>query len=131
MELPISISKDSRQPIYHQIENQLKALIVGGHLQADTPLPSIRALAKDMETSMITIRRSYQNLEHQGFIKTIQGKGTFVAHIKTELKQQVKIYTVYHEIEKAIDIAFDYDYNEKQIQEIFFEVLSSYKKKGD
>src|SRR5699024_8173391 len=116
MELPIRLSKDSREPIYHQIENQLKALIAGGHLPADTPLPSIRALAKDLETSVITIRRAYQDLESQGFIRTTQGKGTFVAEIDQSLKQQVKVSSVYQSMEKAVAIARNYDYTYPQIE---------------
>lgn len=130
MELPIRLSKDSREPIYHQIENQLKALIAGGHLPADTPLPSIRALAKDLETSVITIRRAYQDLESQGFIRTTQGKGTFVAEIDQSLKQQVKVSSVYQSMEKAVAIARNYDYTYPQIENIFQEVLEAYKREG-
>ncbi|MBY7144906.1 GntR family transcriptional regulator [Virgibacillus sp. NKC19-3] len=130
MELPIRLSKDSREPIYHQIENQLKALIAGGHLPADTPLPSVRALSKDLEISVITIRRAYQNLEYQGFIRTTQGKGTFVAEIGDSLKQQMKISSVYETIEKAVETAINYDYTVAQIEEIFHEVLMRHKK-GD
>lgn len=123
MELPIRLSKDSREPIYHQIEKQLKALIAGGHLPTGTPLPSIRVLSKDLEISVITIRRAYQNLEYQGFIRTTQGKGTFVAEIEDSLKQQVKISSVYETIEKAVETAINYDYTIEQIEEIFHEVL--------
>ncbi|OZU89236.1 GntR family transcriptional regulator [Virgibacillus indicus] len=131
MELPIKLSKESREPIYHQIENQLKALIAGGHLPADAPLPSIRVLSKDLETSVITIRRAYQNLEYQGFIRTSQGKGTFVAEIEESLKQEVKVSAVYQTIEHAVETAFSYDYTLEQIEEIFQEVLMEYKKKGE
>lgn len=127
MELPIRLSKDSRVPIYHQIETQLKALIAGGLLAEGTPLPSIRALSKDLEISVITIRRAYQNLENEGFTKTIQGKGTFVAEIAASLKQQVKVSDVYHAIENAVDTAVNYDYTLKQIEEIFKEVIATYK----
>ncbi|WP_373894141.1 GntR family transcriptional regulator [Virgibacillus natechei] len=128
MELPIRLSKDSREPIYHQIEKQLKALIAGGHLPTGTPLPSIRVLSKDLEISVITIRRAYQNLEYQGFIRTTQGKGTFVAEIEDSLKQQVKISSVYETIEKAVETAINYDYTVEQIEEIFHEVLIRHKK---
>lgn len=128
MELPIRLSKDSREPIYHQIEKQLKALIAGGHLPAGTPLPSIRMLSKDLEISVITIRRAYQNLEYQEFIRTTQGKGTFVAEIEDSLKQQVKISSVYETIETAVETAINYDYTIEQIEEIFHEVLIRHKK---
>lgn len=128
MKLPVQLSKDSREPIYHQIEKQLKALIAGGNLSAGTPLPSIRVLAKDLEISVITTRRAYQNLESNGFIRTMQGKGTFVAEIDENLKKQVKVSAVTQTFEKAIDTAFKYDYSFKQIEEIFHDALVSYKK---
>lgn len=133
MKLPIRLSKDSREPMYHQVEKQLKALIAGGHLSAGTALPSIRILAKDLEISVITTRRAYQNLEMSGFIKTIQGKGTFVAEVQDSLKIDVKETAVYQAFEKAIDTSFQYDYTFEQIETIFNNVLTEYKKsqKGD
>jgi len=131
MKLPIRLSKDSREPIYHQIEKQLKALIAGGLLEQDTPLPSIRALSKDLEISVITTRRAYQNLEIGGFIKTIQGKGTFVADVKDSLKQQVSADAVYQAIENAVETGVRYDYTTKQIEEIFKEVLTEFSTKED
>lgn len=128
MKLPIRLSKDSREPIYHQIEKQLKALIAGGHLQAGAPLPSIRVLSKDLKVSVITTRRAYQNLEHKGFIETIQGKGTFVKNVDKRLKEEVKVSNVYQGFEKAIDTAYKYDYSRKQIEHIFFQVLKQYKR---
>lgn len=132
MELPITFAKDSREPIYHQIEEQLKALIAGGHLRTGDPLPSIRKLSKDLEVSIITTRRAYQNLESQGFIRTIQGKGTFVAEVDTSMKQQIKVSTVFQAMEKAVDTALKHDYTVKQLEEIFYEVLASYQnEKGE
>lgn len=126
--LPIRLSKDSREPIYHQIEKQLKALIAGGHLLAGSPLPSIRALSKDLEISVITIRRAYQDLEAQGFIQTLHGKGTFVAEIQNTTKQQVMTASVEKEFEQAIRNAMDYDYTADDIKRVFEETLSKLKK---
>lgn len=133
MKLPIELSRDSREPMYHQLEKQIKALIAGGHLQAGTALPSIRMLSKDLEISIITTRRAYQNLESNGFIKTIQGKGTFVAEVEANLKKEIKTSTVYDAFEKAIDTSFKYDYSVEQIKKIFQEALKSYinKQKGE
>ncbi|MEI3604336.1 GntR family transcriptional regulator [Pseudogracilibacillus sp. SE30717A] len=119
MKLPIQLSKDSREPIYHQIEQQLKALIAGGHLSAGVALPSIRVLSKELEVSVITTRRAYQNLENDGFIKTIQGKGTFVAELDTSLKQATKEAAVFDVFHQAIETALSYDYTTEQIEEIF------------
>lgn len=121
--LPIRLSKDSREPIYHQVEKQLKALIAGGHLPAGTPLPSIRGLSKDLEISVITIRRAYQDLESQGFIETVQGKGTFVAEIQNSMKQETMTASVQTEFERAIRNAMDYDYTVDEIKTVFEETL--------
>lgn len=127
MELPIRLSKESREPIYHQIEEQIKALIAGGHLRAGTPLPSIRAMSKELEISVITTRRAYQNLEYQGFIRTTQGKGTFVAEIEAAKKEKVTTSTVYQAIEKAIETALRHDYTMEQIEAVFREVMEQVK----
>ncbi|MDE5413410.1 MULTISPECIES: GntR family transcriptional regulator [Alkalihalobacterium] len=131
MELPIRLSKESREPIYHQIENQIKALIAGGQLPAGTALPSIRAISKDLEVSVITTRRAYQDLERQGFIRTTQGKGTFVAEVDEGIKEQVKTSTVYEALEKAIETAIRHDYTITQIEDIFKQIITDKKKRGE
>ncbi|MBO1002177.1 GntR family transcriptional regulator [Pseudogracilibacillus auburnensis] len=126
MNVPITLSKDSRVPIYHQIEKQLKALIAGGHLAAGATLPSIRVLSKDLEVSVITTRRAYQNLENDGFIQTIQGKGTFVAQIEKTRKEKTKESAVYDALDTAVRTAISYDYNAKQIMDMFTSILNEY-----
>ncbi|NIK11447.1 GntR family transcriptional regulator [Alkalibacillus almallahensis] len=123
MQLPIKLSEQSREPIYHQIEHQIKALIASGQLEAGTSLPSIRALSKDLEVSVITTRRSYQNLENEGFIKTSQGKGTFVANIQASFKKEIKHDTVTKAFEQAIDIAYQHNYTNAEIQDIIQTIL--------
>lgn len=123
MKLPIQLSNSSREPIYHQIENQLKAMIAGGHLEGGTALPSIRTLSKDLEVSVITTRRAYQNLEQHGYIKTSQGKGTFVAEVDEALKKEVRQSTVQKSIDQAIDTALRHDYTFTEIEKIFLERL--------
>ena len=126
MELPIQLSKDSREPIYFQIEEQIKALIASGQLSTGTLLPSIRALSKDLEVSIITTRRVYQNLEQQGFIHSKQGRGSFVAEIEEGLKKEVKIAAVQLAFETAIDTALRHDYSVEQVKEIFSETIKNY-----
>lgn len=130
MKLPIRLSKESREPIYHQIEEQIKALIAGGQLPSGTSLPSIRVLSKELEISVITTRRAYQNLEYQGFIRTTQGKGTFVAEIEAAKKEEVTVSAVYHAIEKAVETALRHDYTLEQIEGVFQEIITSLKGKG-
>lgn len=132
MELPIQLSKDSREPIYFQIEEQIKALIASGQLSAGTLLPSIRALSKDLEVSIITTRRVYQNLEQQGFIQSKQGKGSFVAEIEEGLKKEVKTAAVQLVFETAIDTALRHDYSVAEVKEIFSAVIKNYEvEKGE
>lgn len=131
MELPIRLSKDSREPIYFQVEEQIKALIASGQLSAGTLLPSIRSLSKDLEVSMITTRRAYQNLEQQGFIRTTQGKGTFVSEIEEELKKDVKIAAVKLGFETAIETALRHDYSLDEAIEIFQNIIKNYERKGE
>ena len=75
----IIISNSSGKPIYEQITSQIKNMIISGQLSAGDPLPSMRALAKELRISVITTKRAYNDLEQEGFIETITGKGSFVA----------------------------------------------------
>lgn len=124
MKIPIQLSKDSRVPIYHQITEQMKALIASGQLSAGTLLPSIRSLSKTLEVSVITTRRAYQNLESEGFIRIVQGKGTYVAEVERTLKQRVKVSAVKQAFENAIDIALRHDYSYEQMEELFQKIIS-------
>ena len=76
----INLYKDSKEPIYLQIANQIKKEIMNKNLKADDLLPSIRALATDLKVSVITTKRAYMELETQGFIQTVAGKGTYVTN---------------------------------------------------
>lgn len=132
MKLPIKLSQHSREPIYHQIEEQLKMIIASGHLTAGSPLPSIRVLAKDLEISVITTRRAYQNLEHAGFIETVQGKGTFVAAISNHEKEEVKGASIYDRFKQTIETALAYNYTYHDIETLFKQAMKNYDdKKGD
>lgn len=128
MKLPIKLSKQSREPIYHQIEKQIKRLIASGHLQAGAPLPSIRVLSKDLEVSAITTRRAYQNLEQAGFIETVQGRGTFVKTIDEHIKDDIKLKNVTQKFEQGIANAFAYNYSQEQIKQIFLNLLNKHNK---
>ena len=128
MKLLIRVSEDSREPIYHQIETQIKTLIVGGQLQPGTPLPSIRAMASDLQCSVITTRRAYQNLEISGFIKTVQGKGTFVSEMGEVQKKETKEKVVAEAFQKAIEQAKQLGLTEEEIRSLFNQSLRNYDK---
>ena len=89
--MDIIISNASDKPIYEQIVVQMKDLILAGDLQEGQQLPSIRALASDLRISVITTKRAYAELESQGFIETVQGKGSFVAGGNTELLREERL----------------------------------------
>ncbi len=86
--MTIFIDNKSGVPIYEQISSQLKAQIISGALAEDALLPSIRNLAKDLRISVITTKRAYDELEREGFIYTVAGKGCFVAPKNVELLRE-------------------------------------------
>ena len=86
--MTIIIDNKSGVPIYDQIYSQIKAQIIGDTLRQDEALPSIRSLAKDLRISVITTKRAYDELEAEGFIYTLPGKGSFVAPKNTELLRE-------------------------------------------
>ena len=96
----IFINNKSGEPIYEQICRQIKAQIIGGELAEDAPLPSIRSLAKELRISVITTKRAYEELEKEGFLYTVAGKGSFVAPVNREIfKEECELY--------GIDFDFD------------------------
>jgi GntR family transcriptional regulator len=121
--LPIQLDESSRTPIYDQIEAQLKSLIVSGQLPAGTALPSIRKLAASLSCSVITTRRSYQNLEQQGYIKTIQGKGTFVSEMSMQDQSEQKQEAVQKALEQAAAVGRSYGYSKEELAKWFAAVL--------
>ena len=88
--IDIIITMRSDKPIYEQIESQLKEMIVSQKLKAGDPIPSMRALAKDLHISLITVKKAYENLSRDGLIETIVGKGSFVASLNTEQLKEEK-----------------------------------------
>lgn len=101
----IIISNSSGEPIYAQVEKQIKESIMTGKLQADEPLPSIRLLSKELRISVITTKRAYDELESQGFIYTVPGKGSFVAAQDKEFLKETILRNVEEHMGKAIEEA--------------------------
>lgn len=100
--LNIIISNSSQIPLYEQIESQIKNQIVNMVLKPGEPLPSIRTLAKELKVSIITTKRAYEELEKEGFIKTVVGKGTFVAEANNERLREVAMYEIENKLEDAL-----------------------------
>jgi GntR family transcriptional regulator len=90
----ITITNSSPDPIYEQVTRQVKSQIISGDLKEGDPLPSIRKLSKELQISVITTKRAYEELEKEGFIDTVGGKGCFVAMQNKELLMEKRIKTV-------------------------------------
>lgn len=101
----IIISNTSGKPIYEQITSQIKNMIVSGELKAEDPLPSMRLLAKELRISLITTKRAYEDLEREGFIVTVVGKGSFVAGASLEIVKEEKLRIIEENLTKAVDNA--------------------------
>ena len=99
------ISKSSADPIYEQISRQIKSQIISGELKEGEALPSIRALAKELQISVITTKRSYEILIDEGFVDSITGKGTFVSSQNQELLREKKMKMVEEKLAEAVEEA--------------------------
>lgn len=91
MPMKIVISNSSKEPIYEQIKRQIKEGILRGDLKENELLPSIRQLAKDLQISVITTKRAYDDLEQEGFIVSVVGKGSFVAGQNREFLREMRL----------------------------------------
>jgi GntR family transcriptional regulator len=121
--VPIHLSMNDPQPMYRQIESQLREFILSGELKPRTKLPTIRALAKDLSCSVITTRRAYQDLEGEGLIYTRQGMGTVVAQIPQEkliARRRQAVDSVFREAVRAGRRA---GLAEEELREIFEDIL--------
>lgn len=103
--MDIIISNSSEKPIYEQITSQIKSLIMTNALQAGEALPSMRLLAKELRISVITTKRAYEELERDGFIETVPGKGCFIAHKNMEFIREEQLRLAEEALQKAVTIA--------------------------
>lgn len=103
--MDIILTNAASQPIYDQIVSQVKAQILSGKLKEGDALPSLRALAKDLRISVITTKRAYEDLERDGFVVTVAGKGCFVAPRNLELMREEHRKKVEEALTKAIEQA--------------------------
>ena len=103
--MTVLIDNKCSLPIYDQIYSQIKAQIISGELQEHEALPSIRNLAKDLRISVITTKRAYEDLEADGFITTMPGRGSFVAPQNPALHREESLKQVEEHLQHAIDAA--------------------------
>lgn len=103
--MDIIISNANKNPIYDQIASQIKNLIIIGALNEGDALPSMRLLAKELRISVITTKRAYEELERDGFIETVTGRGSFVASKNLEFIKEENLRMAEEYLLKSVDIA--------------------------
>lgn len=114
----ILIDNKSGAPIYDQIYSQIKSQIISSELKEDEMLPSIRGLAKDLRISFITTKRAYEELEKDGFIYTVQGKGCFVAPKNVELLREENLKKIEYHAQEISRLAATCNLSKKDIIDI-------------
>ena len=103
--MKIIISNDSGVPIYEQIKNQIKAQTISGDLKEDESLPGMRTLASDLKVSVITTKRAYNDLEQEGYIYSMTGKGSFVKRLNGEMVRENAITEIERHFYDAMTVA--------------------------
>ena len=116
--MDIIISNTGGQPIYEQICRQIKGAIAAGKLKPGEPLPSIRALARDLRISVITTKRAYEELERDGFICTQAGKGSFVAAQDAELARESNLREIEEHLQAAVELSRQVELPAEELQHI-------------
>lgn len=117
--MELIISNASSKPIYEQITGQIKAMILSGELAEGEQLSSIRALANSLRVSAITTKRAYADLEADGFIETVQGKGSFVAGGNAELIREEQLRQVEDLMGQAVDAGRAMGLSKTELTEMF------------
>lgn len=117
--MEILIKNSSSHPIYEQIYTQIKDLILNGALQEGDALPSIRNLAKDLRISVITTKRAYDELEREGFVNTVAGKGCFVAGANRELIREENLKKIEEHMCKISRLAKSCGITNEELMEMF------------
>jgi len=114
----IVISNSSQEPIYEQITRQIKNSIIRGELTPGELLPSIRNLARQLQISVITTKRAYEELEREGFIETVGGKGSYVAGRNKELLREKRLKAVEEKLMEAVSESRVLDISLQELQEM-------------
>ena len=115
----IIITNSSGLPIFEQIENSIKEAIFSNELKEGEMLPSVRSLANDLKISFLTVKRAYDELEKNGFIKTVQGKGSYVAPKNLDLIKEEKLKEIQDYIEKIYEVSKLSNISTEEISELF------------
>ena len=116
--MDIIISNSSDKPIYEQIATQIKKMIISGALSPGEALPSMRFLAKELRISVITTKRAYSDLERDGFIETVTGKGSFVANQNLSFIREEQLRLAEAFLQKAVDTAKSSDISCEELKDM-------------
>lgn len=116
--MQIIISNNSKDPIYKQIYDQIKKHILTNELQQGQSLPSMRQLAKDLDISVITTKRAYEELEKNGFIYSVVGKGSFVSEQNNEMIKERKMKVIEEQLITAIQNSREIGFNLTELKEL-------------
>lgn len=114
----IILSNSSPKPIYEQITSQIKSAILSGELMEGQALPSMRLLARELHISVITTKRAYEDLERDGFIHTVPGKGSFVSPTNTQLLREERMRAIESHLQAAVEEARTAQVSLPELQEL-------------
>ena len=115
----IIITNSSGLPIFSQIENAIKEAIFSNELKEGEMLPSVRSLANELKISFLTVKRAYDELEKAGFIKTVQGKGSYVSPKNLDLIKEEKLKEIQDYIEKIYEVSKLSNISKEEVSELF------------
>ena len=115
----IIITNSSGIPIFEQIENAIKEAIFSNELKEGEMLPSVRSLANELKISFLTVKRAYDELEKAGYIKTVQGKGSYVSPKNLDLIKEEKLKEIQDYIEKIYEVSKLSNITKEEVSELF------------
>jgi GntR family transcriptional regulator len=123
----IALSNSDTAPLYEQIKKQVIEQIMEGKLPPGYMLPSIRALARELEISVITVKKAYEDLEAGGYVVTNQGKGSYVAQAGAEFVKEARLKEIQLSFERGIDICRQLGMGDNDIVKTFRDILDDFK----
>ena len=121
--MKIIINNSSMVPIYEQIIEQIKAMIINGILKENDILPSVRSLSKELKISALTVKKAYDYLEEEGFTVTVHGKGTYVGAANQEMLKEEQRKEVESDLEKAIQKGLRSGMSKEEKKELFHLIM--------
>ncbi len=129
--MKLVVNNNSMIPIYEQIVNQIKSLIIEGQLTENQPLPSVRSLSRELKISALTVKKAYDFLEREDMIVTIHGKGSYVSSANVNILDEERKKEVQKGLEETVKKAFEYGLNRQEIIQLFQIIMEENYDKGE